>query len=149
MCSLKEFFDSVIKPPSPSSVATSSRTEAVVIVDHGSKKAESNEMLEQFGHLYAKTTNRSIVEVAHMEIAQPSILEAINSCVERGATHIVVAPYFLSRGRHVQKDIPALVEEAREKFPDIKIELADAIGVDALLAKLIDNRVKCAAARFN
>ena len=36
-----------------------------------------------------------IVEPAHMELAEPSIATAFARCVERGATTVVVFPYFL------------------------------------------------------
>lgn len=72
-------------------------TLGVVIVDHGSKRAASNEMLVEFVSLYQRTTGCTIVEPAHMEIAKPSIADAVDKCVARGATRIVVAPYFLSR----------------------------------------------------
>lgn len=48
-----------------------------MIVDHGSRKKASNDMLIEFGDLYGKVTGHEIVEIAHMEIAQPTILEAI------------------------------------------------------------------------
>ena len=47
-----------------------------------------------------------------MELAPPTIAEAFGRCVERGATLVVVAPFFLSPGRHWQEDIPALADEA-------------------------------------
>jgi sirohydrochlorin ferrochelatase len=52
-------------------------------------------------------------------------------CVEAGASRVVVAPYFLSRGRHIQEDIPALVAAAQEQFPGITCSIADPIGEQA------------------
>lgn len=69
----------------------------VVIVDHGSKRETSNAMLHEFVALYRSTTGHAIVEPAHMELASPSIADAVTNCVEQGAKHVVVAPYFLSR----------------------------------------------------
>lgn len=120
---------------------------AVIIVDHGSRRAASNHMLEQFGEVFQLGTGHKIVEVAHMEIAEPSILQAVAKCVERGATSIVIAPYFLSRGRHIQTDIPALVEEARVEFPDIKCTIADPIGIDQMVVRVIESRVAAAVNR--
>ena len=37
-----------------------------------------------------------------MELAEPTIEQAVAQCVARGARRVVVAPYFLSRGRHIQ-----------------------------------------------
>ena len=42
-----------------------------------------------------------------MEIAQPSIQQAVARCAAAGARRVVVAPYFLSRGRHIQASAPA------------------------------------------
>lgn len=49
-------------------------------------------------------------------------------CVAAGAKHVVVAPYFLSKGRHIQDDIPALVAAAQEQYPDVRCSIADPIG---------------------
>lgn len=49
-------------------------------------------------------------------------------CVSRGAQRVIIAPYFLSRGRHIQEDIPALVAEARALYPDITLTVAEPIG---------------------
>ena len=41
---------------------------------------------------------------------------------------MVIAPYFLSRGRHIQEDIPALVHEAQAKHPGLQCIIAQPIG---------------------
>ncbi|MEW5301459.1 MAG: hypothetical protein WDW36_004319 [Sanguina aurantia] len=79
-----------------------------------------------------------------MEIAEPTIAQAIGKCVSRGAQRVIIAPYFLSRGRHIQEDIPALVAEARALYPDITLTVAEPIGIDPLMAQLISNRVQVA-----
>lgn len=106
----------------------SQRKVGVVLVDHGSKKKASNDMLEAFAELYKATSGRDLVEVAHMEIVEPSIPTALGKCVERGAQEIVVAPYFLSPGRHIQKDIPKIVSDAALQYPEVNIEIAEPIG---------------------
>ncbi|PNW83959.1 hypothetical protein CHLRE_04g214100v5 [Chlamydomonas reinhardtii] len=116
----------------------------VVIVDHGSRKRASNDMLHEFGALYGQLTGHDLVEVAHMEIAEPTIAQAVGRCAERGASTVVIAPYFLSRGRHIQEDIPALVREAQAEHPGLKCIIADPIGIDPLMVQLISNRVASA-----
>ncbi|KAG2444025.1 hypothetical protein HYH02_009224 [Chlamydomonas schloesseri] len=119
----------------------------VVIVDHGSRKRASNDMLHEFGSLYSELTGAQVVEVAHMEIAEPSIAQAVGRCAERGVSTVVIAPYFLSRGRHIQEDIPALVKEAQAEHPGLKCIIADPIGIDPLMVQLISNRVAAALER--
>lgn len=118
----------------------------VVIVDHGSRKAESNEMLLEFAALYRRVTARTLVEVAHMELAEPTIEQAVGRCVAAGARRVIVAPYFLSRGRHVQHDIPELVAAAAAAHPEVECVIAEPIGIDSLMAQLIENRVAAAEA---
>ena len=63
-----------------------------------------------------------------MELAQPSIGDAIQQLAQQGEKDVVVVPYFLSPGRHITQDIPALVDAAREANPDVSCTIADPIG---------------------
>lgn len=63
-----------------------------------------------------------------MELARPSIADAVGKCAAAGARKVVVAPYFLSRGRHIKEDIPALVASAQADYPGVQCILADPIG---------------------
>ena len=72
---------------------------------------------------------------AHMEIASPSIKDAVAHCVQEGCHEVIVAPYFLSQGRHIQQDIPALVAEAQAEHPNLRCIIADPIGADSFLPK--------------
>src|SRR5215213_11302945 len=95
------------------------RRNGIVIVDHGSRRGESNAMLEEVTRLFAERFRQTydIVEPAHMELAEPSIAAAYAKCVERGATRIIVCPFFLGPGKHWTGDIPRLTAEAASKFP--------------------------------
>ena len=44
-----------------------------------------------------RVSGRSLVEVAHMELASPSVADAIDAAVVAGAQVVTIAPYFLSR----------------------------------------------------
>jgi len=114
----------------------------IVIVDHGSRRAESNAMLERLADLFAKrfTTKYEIVEPAHMEIAEPSIDTAYEKCVKRGAELIVVCPFFLGPGKHWTEDIPRLTAEAGARFPATQFHVAPTLGIDDLILDLIDKR---------
>ncbi|KAI7837184.1 hypothetical protein COHA_008977 [Chlorella ohadii] len=80
-----------------------------------------------------------------MELAEPTIAQAVARCAAAGAQRVVIAPYFLSRGRHVQHDIPELAAEAAAANPGVECIVAEPIGIDSLMAQLIENRVRSAA----
>lgn len=63
-----------------------------------------------------------------MELAEPSIGTAVARCVSDGFKKVVIAPYFLSRGRHITSDIPALVAEAQKAYPGVECVIAEPIG---------------------
>lgn len=113
----------------------------IVIVDHGSKREESNRMLETFVEMFRKVSAHAIVEPAHMELAEPSISTAFDRCVERGATCVVVAPYFLAPGKHWNEDIPSLTAKAAEKHPGIGYMVTAPIGLHPLMCQLIESRI--------
>lgn len=129
------------------SASTQQSREAIVLVDHGSKRAEANAMLDQFAEMYRSTSERQLVKTAHMELAQPTIADAIAECVDAGADKVIVAPFFLSRGRHITEDIPALVEAAAAQHPGVQCVIADPLGTDELLAQLMEKRVQAAVAQ--
>ena len=114
----------------------------VVIVDHGSRRKASNDLLEEFVRMYKDQTGRPIVELAHMEIAEPDIEHAFGKCVEQGATTVAVSPFFLSPGRHWQEDIPTLAAEAAAKHPGIAHFVAAPIGLHPLMVDIVDSRLE-------
>jgi sirohydrochlorin ferrochelatase len=118
-------------------------TTGIIIVDHGSRRAESNEMLERVAELFARRFSErySIVEPAHMEMAEPSIATAYAKCVQRGAQRVIVAPFFLGPGKHWTQDIPSLTAAAAEKFPQTRYHVTQTLGIDDLILDLLEKRV--------
>lgn len=113
----------------------------VIIVDHGSRREESNAMLERFVELFAQATHYRIVEPAHMELAEPSIATAFDRCVERGATSVVVCPYFLLPGKHWHQDIPNLTREAAERHPGVRFMVTAPIGLHPMMGRVVESRI--------
>jgi sirohydrochlorin ferrochelatase len=115
----------------------------VIIVDHGSRRDESNQLLESLAAEFARKFDGKyeIVEPAHMEMASPTIGEAYDRCVARGARRIICAPFFLGPGKHYTADIPNLLEQAGKKHPNTQYQLAPCLGMDDLMLELIDKRI--------
>jgi sirohydrochlorin ferrochelatase len=123
----------------------------IIIVDHGSRRDESNQMLERVAELFADRFRGryAIVEPAHMELAEPSIATAYARCVERGATRVVVCPFFLGPGKHWTQDIPHLTATAAARFPHTRYHVTQTLGIDDLILDLLDKRVRhCAESDF-
>ena len=113
----------------------------IILVDHGSRMQAANEMMCYVQQLFEKETGATIVETAHMELAQPTIAQAFARCVVRGARKVVVHPYFLSPGRHSTTDIPELASEAAAAYPGIPYYVTAPLGLDKRLAQVIERRI--------
>jgi len=113
----------------------------IILVDHGSTFDEANLMLLEVVRTFREATGVAIVEAAHMELAEPTLAQAFARCVEQGAKHVVVHPYFLSPGRHSTSDIPRMAAEAAAMHPGVKVTVTEPIGVDSSISEVILRRV--------
>jgi sirohydrochlorin ferrochelatase len=114
----------------------------IVVVDHGSRRAESNDLLLDVVAMFREQSGYEIVEPAHMEIAEPTIQTAFDRCVERGAKLVVIHPYFLAPGRHWKEDIPNLAAEAAERHPQIEYLVTAPLGSHPLMSKVMQERIE-------
>ncbi len=113
-------------------------TTALLIVDHGSKRAEANALLEEVATQIRRQADApAIVRVAHMELAPPTIADAFAECVHEGATRVVVHPFMLAPGRHVSEDIPRLVAEAATQHEHVEYAICDPLGVSPGIVQLV------------
>jgi sirohydrochlorin ferrochelatase len=113
----------------------------IVIVDHGSRRVESNQRHETFVREWRERGTHRIVEPAHMELAEPSIGTAFDACVAAGAATVVIAPYFLWPGSHWDRDIPALAAAASERHPGVRYLVAAPLGPHPLLGEIVEERI--------
>ncbi len=114
---------------------------AVIIVDHGSRRAESNAMLEAFVDRFRQGSAYRAVEPAHMEVAEPSIATAFDRCVAGGARCVVVIPYFLLPGKHWGQDIPRLTAAAAAAHRDVSYLVGAPIGLHPMMMDVIQARL--------
>jgi sirohydrochlorin ferrochelatase len=109
---------------------------AVLLVSHGSRSPETKEEILVLVNDLRQRLTGSIVEYAFLEIEHPSIPEGIDRCISQGATELVVILNFLNAGRHVNEDIPAIVQAYKKKFPQIKFTISKPIGQHVQVPKL-------------
>lgn len=113
----------------------------IVIVDHGSRRADSNRMLLELVRRFEDATPFRIVEAAHMELAEPTLAAAFERCVQRGARLVVIHPYFLLPGRHWEEDIPALADQAARRHPGVRYLVTSPLGLHPRMVEIISDRV--------
>jgi len=128
--------------PGPLDLPVDRANLGVILVDHGSRRGESNELLVEIVRQFAAASGLPIVEPAHMELAEPSIATAFQKCAERGAQTIVVFPYFLLPGRHWHEDIPRLAAEAARHHPGVRYLVTAPLALHPLINDIISQRIE-------
>lgn len=101
---------------------------AVLLISHGSQSPKTKIEIDELVSRLKSKSGVPIMHYAFLEIESPSIPEGIDQCVRDGAKNIVVLLNFLNAGRHVDEDIPRIIREARQKYPDTHIRLTPPVG---------------------
>ena len=103
---------------------------ALIVVAHGSRRESSNnEVIALIEQLKTGMEDQyPIIMASFLELAAPSIREAILQCVDQGASHITLLPYFLSAGKHVHVDIPEQASKAIRDVRKVSINILPHLG---------------------
>ncbi|MES1261477.1 MAG: CbiX/SirB N-terminal domain-containing protein [Acidobacteriota bacterium] len=82
----------------------------IVVFGHGSSVASANDAVRSVAGDAARAGRWDLYETAFLE-ASPRLEDAVANLVAAGADEILVLPYFLTLGIHLQRDLPKIVAE--------------------------------------
>jgi sirohydrochlorin ferrochelatase len=109
-----------------------------IVFAHGSRIESANQAVRAVASQMA-ASGRHIVEPAFLEIGQPDLAGAVALLISRGVQRIVVIPYFLTLGTHMQRDLPRLARDASLAHSGIEIQITSPLdGHPALVQALLD-----------
>ena len=117
----------------------------LILIAHGSRVIAANqEIIELAESLHNQVQALySRVVPAFLELASPSIPTAMQQCIDDGADELVLLPYFLAGGKHVETDIPSQVELKQSENPSIKVTLLDYFGKSPDIATVLSKQAGC------
>ncbi|MCP3676305.1 MAG: hypothetical protein GY721_01570, partial [Deltaproteobacteria bacterium] len=115
---------------------------AVLILGHGSRRDEANEILRRVAKRLETEGGFGYVQPAFLELAPPNFQEALDIMVEKGFKEIKVMPYFLYMGNHMRKDLPKAMEKGSLKHPGVSMELTPNIGFHEKLVDIVIDRIE-------
>ena len=121
------------------------KKKGLILIDHGSTVPEANQLLSDIADILRQMPNCSfdVVEYSHMELSPPTLEEAVIKCLENGVNEVVVHPYFLVPGRHSTTDIPNMVREVSEKYPNVTYKITEPLGLHSNIIDVILERSSC------
>ena len=112
---------------------------AIILFGHGARDPRWREPFDRLANLWKAQHSATLVELAFLEMMQPSLEEAVASLAASGAAEIIVVPVFFGQGGHLRNDFPILLASCQEKYPQIALSATPAVGEDeAVLQAIID-----------
>lgn len=110
----------------------------IVVFGHGSSVASANEAVRTIAARAAVEGAWDLYETAFLE-AEPRLDEAVGKLAASGAEEILVLPYFLTLGIHLQRDLPKLVDDLSREY-QVPIRVAEPLDGHPALSRILVER---------
>jgi sirohydrochlorin ferrochelatase len=115
---------------------------ALLVIGHGSRVRAANRLLVEVARRLRSRFTGHIVEACFLEASRPDVPSGIETCVRKGATRILLVPYFLYLGGHVKRDLPLLAARARRRHARLSVRIAPHLGHDERLVSVAADRAR-------
>ncbi|GGB95080.1 cobalamin biosynthesis protein CbiX [Oxalicibacterium flavum] len=106
-------------------------TRALVLFAHGARDPRWAEPFQRLQDLIQRQSPDVTVVLGFLELMSPRLPELAEQLAQQGVSDITVVPVFLGQGGHVMRDLPGIVEELRQVYPQMGFRIAGAVGEDA------------------
>jgi sirohydrochlorin ferrochelatase len=117
-------------------------TTGILIFAHGSSVEAANQGVRDLARRIQDAGPHPYVRAAFLDQAQPDLSAAVSQAAETGIRRVIVIPYFLTVGIHLQRDLPSLVAAQKAKHPDLEIEVGQSLEDHPSMPSLILERVR-------
>ena len=114
----------------------------VAIFANGSSVASANDAVRLVAWQVARQGGFELVEAAFLEGGSPDLAEAVSRLIDRGASRILVVPYFLTLGLHLQRDLPRIVAGISSIETGVEIHVAPPLDGHPAMAQALIERAK-------
>ena len=101
---------------------------ALILFAHGARDPRWAQPFEKMQKIAQSSLPDATVELAFLELMEPRLPAVVSHLVERGCSQISVVPVFLGQGGHVLRDLPPMIESLRTQYPNLSLQVSDAVG---------------------
>lgn len=116
---------------------------ALVALAHGSKDPRSADTVTALCDQVRAMRPDLRIEPAFLDHCEPSPVQVFDQLVAEGYDEVVVVPLLLTAAYHARIDVPAVVQEAADRHPGLRMRVTEVLGDDVLL-DVLDRRVRTA-----
>ena len=111
----------------------------IIVFAHGSRVEAANEAVRKVAAALREAGGFAAVEAAFLELGSPDLMGAAERLVAAGVERVIVTPYFLTDGLHMERDLPPLIEKISKKYNGLQIAVSNTLdGHPGLVTALLD-----------
>ncbi|HWU98390.1 MAG TPA: CbiX/SirB N-terminal domain-containing protein [Oxalicibacterium sp.] len=103
---------------------------AMVLFAHGARDPRWAEPFQRLQALVQKQAPDLVVSLAFLELMSPRLPDLASELAADGIDAVTVVPVFLGQGGHVMRDLPVIVDELKQSYPNMTFRIAGAVGED-------------------
>jgi sirohydrochlorin ferrochelatase len=110
-----------------------------VVFAHGSRVESANEAVRAAAAGLGRAGGFPHVQAAFLELGDPDLSGAVGRLAAVGVDRVVVIPYFLTLGLHMERDLPVLIRDISNQYNGLEIAVTPPLdGHPALIQALLD-----------
>ncbi|HET8550054.1 MAG TPA: CbiX/SirB N-terminal domain-containing protein [Bryobacteraceae bacterium] len=113
----------------------------VIVFAHGSTVESANDAVRTVTSEFARRGGYALTGTAFLDCAPPTLADEVARLVAAGASRIIVVPYFLTLGIHLQRDLPNIIEKIRER-EHVPVDVAEPLDGHPALVDIVLDRAR-------
>jgi sirohydrochlorin cobaltochelatase len=117
---------------------------AVILVGHGSLLRGSGAAMIRLAARAREQHIAPYVAAGFLNYSRPAFGDVLAHAVERGATDVIVQPYFLVPGWFVSRALPPALDACRAMHPQVALRVARPLEDHPALAEILLRRARAA-----
>jgi sirohydrochlorin ferrochelatase len=117
----------------------------IVVFAHGSRVEAANEAVRAAARELARAGGFERVETAFLELGEPDLPGAVDRLARAGVRSVLVLPYFLTLGLHLERDLPRIVGRIQRAHKDLDIRVAPPLEGHPALVEILLDRIRAQA----
>ncbi|HEY7115796.1 MAG TPA: CbiX/SirB N-terminal domain-containing protein [Tepidisphaeraceae bacterium] len=113
----------------------------IIVFAHGSRVESANEAVRAVARDLARAGPFPHVEAAFLELGVPDLTGAVAALANLGLRKLVIVPYFLTLGLHMERDLPQLVDGISQSYKDLEITVTAPLDGHPALVQVLRDRI--------
>ena len=112
----------------------------ILLVGHGSRGREGNKETINFAAQWRELHPDWRIEVCFIEHADVLLDEGLNRAA-RGASKVLVIPFILNAAGHVKMELPAALDSARQRHPEVEFAVTRHLGMGREILQVLQGQL--------